>query len=167
MLECVGERGYADTTVPHVVATARVSRNGFYALFSDKLDCFLALCDELADQLLRELLTFQASPSWEIALEDGMQRYLAWWHDRPAVARAYLVQLPAAGSRALEQRARQFTRFEEMFGALAARARAEHPELGPLNRVAPRVLVAGITELLAAEKTEMAAATSCLRSASR
>jgi AcrR family transcriptional regulator len=154
MLECVSEYGYAETTVPQVVATARVSRNGFYALFSDKLDCFLVLCDELADQLLGELQEFRASPSWEAALSDGMVRYLAWWRDRPAVSQAYLLQLPAAGSRALEQRARQFARYEGLFAALAARARVEHPELPPLNVFAPRILVAGITELVTTEVRE-------------
>jgi AcrR family transcriptional regulator len=151
MLECVGEQGYAETTVPLVVARARVSRNGFYALFSDKLDCFLALCDELADELLGELLAFAESEHWQDALADGMGRYLGWWRDRPSVAKAYLMELPAAGSRALEQRTRQFARFEEMFRALAARARTEQPSLAELNPLAPRLLVTGITELVATE----------------
>jgi AcrR family transcriptional regulator len=151
MLECVGEHGYAATTVPQVVATARVSRNGFYVLFEDKLDCFLALCDELSDELLEGLFALQASASWRIALDRGMARYLDWWRQRPSVAKAYLLEMPSAGARALEQRARQFTRFEEMFGALAARARAEDPRLPELNPLGPRLLVTGITELVANE----------------
>jgi AcrR family transcriptional regulator len=154
MLECVGEYGYAATTVPLVVATARVSRNGFYILFEDKLDCFLALCDELADQLLGELFALQASASWEVALDEGMGRYLDWWRERPSVAKAYLLEMPSAGARALEQRSRQFVRFEEMFRALAARARAEQPGLPPLNPLGPRMLVTGITELVATEVRE-------------
>src|SRR2546422_355315 len=35
MLECVGRDGYEATTVPQVVATARVSRNSFYEFFAD------------------------------------------------------------------------------------------------------------------------------------
>jgi AcrR family transcriptional regulator len=151
MLECVGEHGYAATTVPLVVATARVSRNGYYVLFDDKLDCFLALCDELADELLAELFALQSSATWEIALDEGMARYLEWWRDRPSVAKAYLLEMPSAGARALEQRARQFARFEELFTALAGRARAEHRELPALNPLGPRLLVTGITELVAIE----------------
>src|SRR3954449_6066659 len=60
MLESVGEHGYAATTVPAVVAGARVSRNAFYELFDDKTDCFLALCDELAGQLLDALVALEA-----------------------------------------------------------------------------------------------------------
>jgi AcrR family transcriptional regulator len=154
MLECVGEQGYAATTVPQVVATARVSRNGFYVLFEDKLDCFLALCDELSDELLEGLFAMQASASWRIALDRGMARYLDWWRQRPLVAKAYLLEMPSAGARALEQRARQFARFEEMFGALAARARAEDTGLSELNPLGPRLLVTGITELVANEVRE-------------
>jgi AcrR family transcriptional regulator len=154
MLECVSELGYAATTVPQVVATARVSRNGFYVLFEDKLDCFLALCDELSDELLEGLFALQASASWRIALDEGMARYLDWWRQRPSVAKAYLLEMPSAGTRALEQRARQFARFEEMFRALAARARAEDPSLPELNPLGPRMLVTGITELVAIEVRE-------------
>ena len=53
MLECVGRDGYEATTVPQVVATARVSRNAFYEFFADKADCFIAACDEAAQELLR------------------------------------------------------------------------------------------------------------------
>ena len=52
MLASVAERGYAATTVPQVVADARVSRNSFYALFQDKEGCFIALCDEEAADLV-------------------------------------------------------------------------------------------------------------------
>src|SRR3954454_2804129 len=55
MLESVATRGYAATTVPQVVADARVSRNAFYTLFTDKTDCFIALCDELGAEMLDAL----------------------------------------------------------------------------------------------------------------
>ena len=151
MLELVGERGYAATTVPDVVAAARVSRNGFYALFEDKAACFLALCDEVANETLDRLLEAGRADTWREALDRGMDVYLRSWQDRPLFARAYLVELPSAGERAMEQRDRQFERFSQMFDALAARARHEDPSLPPLNPLATRMLVAGITELVAEE----------------
>ena len=42
MLETVAEQGYEATTVPRVVARARVSRNAFYEFFDDKTSCFIA-----------------------------------------------------------------------------------------------------------------------------
>ncbi len=154
MLQCVGAEGYAATTVPKVVATARVSRNGFYALFDDKLECFLALCDELATGLLDELYAFGAEPDWEQALAKGMVAYLRFWQERPEFSRAYLVELPSAGPRAWAQRDNQFKRFELIFDELAARARKADPGLPPVHPLASRLLVLGITELVALEVRE-------------
>jgi AcrR family transcriptional regulator len=151
MLELVGERGYAATTVPDVVAAARVSRNGFYALFDDKADCFLALCDEIANETLDELFGLAGEGGWRGALERGMDVYLRSWQDRPLFARAYLVELPSAGERAIAQRDRQFERFRTLFDALAAWARREDEALEPLNPLATRLLVGGITEVVAEE----------------
>lgn len=150
MLECVGEAGYGATTVPQVVARARVSQNAFYELFDDKLDCFLALADEMAEEILRQLNTFGTSGGdWLDALRRGTRRYLEWWQEHPAWTRAYLVELPSAGPRAVAHRQRQYGRFHEMFRAMAEWARASHPDLPPLWPLAPEVIVHAITELVA------------------
>lgn len=154
MVESVAERGYAATTVPEVVATARVSRNAFYDHFSDKTECFIAACDEEAGLLLDALLDFVSEPDWVEALRGGLRAYLAWWRDRPAFSRAYFLELPSAGPRAIEQRERAYERFREMWRALGARARAEQPELPPLRDIVPRVLTSAITELVAEEVRE-------------
>jgi AcrR family transcriptional regulator len=150
MLVCVGEHGYAATTVPQVVATARVSRNGFYALFEDKLACFLALCDRLADELLSSLYALGLEPSWEAALDRGMDVYLRSWQDRPAFARAYLVELPSAGPRALAQRDARLRDFEALLTALAP---------GTPDPLAVSVLARGITEVIGLEVREGRVAT--------
>ena len=151
MLEHVGEHGYEATTVPQVVATARVSRNAFYELFADKTDCFIALCDEAAAELLGRMFAHATEPDWIQALRLGMADYLRWWQERPLFSRAYFVELPTAGRRAIQQRDRAYEAFRGIFDQLAARARREQrglPELAPL---VPRMLTAGITELIAEE----------------
>ena len=62
-----------------------------------------------------------------------------------------LVSLPTVGERAIEQRERVYGMFRAMFADLGRRARAEQPQLPPLSRLIPRVLVAAITELVAEE----------------
>lgn len=151
MLELVGSAGYEATTVPEVVATARVSRNAFYEFFEDKADCFIAVCDEIGAELLGELLALAAERDWVQATSEGARRYLRWWQERPTIASAYLVSLPTVGERALRQRERQYAAFRAMFAALGARARAEQPELGPLGEMVPRILVLALTELVAEE----------------
>jgi AcrR family transcriptional regulator len=151
MLECVAEHGYEATTVPQVVAAARVSRNSFYEHFEDKTECFIALCDEAATELLDELLQFAAEPDWLAAVRRGSRLYLRWWQDRPEFSLAYFRDLPTAGARAIAQRDRQYARYREMFEELARRARTEQPGLPPFSPVAARVLVLATTELVAEE----------------
>src|SRR5262245_54446167 len=76
MLGCVAARGYRGTTVPEVIAAARVSRNAFYQFFGDKTDCFLALCDDLTVGLLGELGRANAAATWVEALRAGLRTYL-------------------------------------------------------------------------------------------
>ena len=146
MLASVAERGYAATTVPQVVADARVSRNAFYALFTDKTACFLALCDELASDLYDQLSSLEGE-DWVESLRRGASIYLRWWAERPAFARTYFVELPSAGPRAVEQRDRQYARFRALFTELAKLARPE----GDVPALVPRLLVVSITELVAEE----------------
>jgi AcrR family transcriptional regulator len=151
MLECVARNGYEATTVPEVVATARVSRNAFYEFFSDKADCFIAVCDQTGEELLGDLVSLVAEPDWIEAICKGTGRYMLWWQERPTISSAYLLSLPTVGERALRQRERQYAAFRAMFEDLGRRARAEQPELPPLDPLVPRVLVLAITELVAEE----------------
>jgi len=150
MLESVASRGYEGTTVPQVVADAKVSRNAFYELFADKTECFLAVCDQLAEEVLGDIAN-PTEDTWREALRAGTQRYLQWWQDRPAFSRTYFVELPAAGVRAVEQRDRQYARFVEMFDGLAAWAREQEPGLPPLGPLATKAVVLAVTELVAEE----------------
>jgi AcrR family transcriptional regulator len=151
MLECVGEHGYAATTVPQVVAAARVSRNSFYALFENKSDCFTALCESLGTELLAQMYELAGEPDWRRRLELGTGVYLGWWQSRPAWARAYLVELPSAGAEAMAGRDAQLQAFEPIFAELGALARRGDRGAAPLSPLVPRLIVYGITELVAAE----------------
>lgn len=149
MLELVAERGYDATTVPEVVARARVSRNAFYELFADKAACFLAACDRSAEEVLAELYRLAADRHWVEAIHAGTDAYLRWWAERPALSVAYFVAMPTIGARATEQRERNYDAFATMFARLGALAREQDSSLPPLAPVAPRALVLAITELVA------------------
>jgi AcrR family transcriptional regulator len=148
MIECVGEEGWAKTTVPDVVARARVSRNSFYEHFEDKTDCFLAALDEAAREILDEMLALASEPDWITMLRRGRRAYLTAWREQPALCRAYFVELSFVGPRGLAQREHNFSQFELMFKVLAERAREEHPSLPELNALVPRLLVVGVTDIV-------------------
>ena len=151
MITSVGERGYNATTVPSVVAAAHVSRNAFYDLFDDKLDCFMAAWKDMDQGLLTALMSSAAEPDWVSAVSAGMDTYLRWWQARPGFMRTYFVEIPAAGPAAVEERDNQFAQYRAMFEALAERARVEDPQLPPIPPLAIRLLVVGLTELMGEE----------------
>lgn len=148
MIECVGEEGWAGTTVPDVVARARVSRNSFYEHFEDKTACFLAALDEAAAEILDAMFALGSEPDWITVLQLGMRSYLTTWRSQPALCRAYFVELSFVGPRGLEQRELNFGQFERMFAVLAARAREEQPSLPELSPLVPRLAVVGVTDIV-------------------
>jgi AcrR family transcriptional regulator len=148
MIECVGEEGWAKTTVPDVVARARVSRNSFYEHFEDKTACFLAALDEAAQDILDDMLALASEPDWITMLRLGMRQYLTAWREQPALCRAYFVELSFVGPRGLAQREHNFAQFEQMFQLLADLARDEQPSLPELHPLVPRLLVIGVTDIV-------------------
>jgi AcrR family transcriptional regulator len=139
MAEVVAERGYEGASVPRVIAAARVSSNTFYRFFDDKAACFVALAERLGEEL-REALEVPEKPVGTPAgglgaLDHSLERYLAWWQERPALARVYFVELPSAGREAIEARERQSERFGSAYRRLGERARAYDTEALPLREI--------------------------------
>jgi AcrR family transcriptional regulator len=150
MIECVGQAGWAKTTVPEVIARARVSRNSFYEHFEDKTACFLAALDEAAQEILDAMFALASESDWITMLKRGMREYLTYWREQPALCRAYFVELPFVGPRGMAQREHNFGQFELMFRVLAERAREEQPSLPDLSPLIPRLVVVGVTDIVGA-----------------
>lgn len=151
MLALVADRGYTATSVPAVTAAARVARNTFYEFFPDKESCFLAACAEAAADIIATMETYGIEDDWVVGVRRGIRTFLHWWQDRPAFARAYLVELALVGEGAVQQRENAYQVFEALFTRLGARIRREQPGLVPLPAFVPRVLVHALLELVAAE----------------
>ncbi len=148
-IELVGEQGYAATTVPQVVARAKVSRNAFYDCFTDKADCFLAAVDVTGREFIATLIEAAGDADWRTMLRRGLTAYLEDWRARPMFARAYFAELPSVGERAFEDRDRQYRRFGRVLAELARRARVEDPELPPLSALSLDAAVFTTTETVA------------------
>lgn len=151
MLARVAAQGYAKTTVSGVAAAARVSPNVFYDFFADKDECFLAACEEQAAELLGEITAAPAGAGWVERTRLGVAAYLRWWQERPELTRAYFLEMPMAGERAMAQRQRAYEPFARMFAQLGALARRERRDLPTLPAFVPGMLAISITEFVAAE----------------
>jgi len=146
----VSERGYASTTIAHIVKHARVSKRTFYEHFADKEECFLALYAEATEIVRKGIEHALRAPaaSWEQQLEAGLDAYLSALEQNPALTRACLLEIQAAGPRALELRLRGHAKFATLLREFVERTRKKHPELRPLSGPMATAVVGGIDELL-------------------
>jgi AcrR family transcriptional regulator len=151
MVEAVAEKGYAATTVADVVAAAGVSRRTFYEHFSDREDCFLAAYDAGVDILLGHLVQEAAAADgldWRERTRRGVRAYLDVLAAEPAFARTFLIEVVAAGPRALDRRAEVHGRFVELLRTQLALARADHPELPEVPDAVYAAIVGGVNEVV-------------------
>src|SRR3954452_2874119 len=130
MAAAVASKGYPAPTVGDVVAGAGVSRKTFYEHFRDKEECFLAAFDAGVEALLAAIVAAEPDgPGWEETLRARVRAYLVTLASRPEFARTFLIEVFAAGPRALERRAQVHERFAQLIADLYADAPRESPAL--------------------------------------
>jgi AcrR family transcriptional regulator len=102
---CVSERGYVETTIGDVVKLARTSRSVFYKHFADKEQCFLETYRQMTVGRIKASLDAAAGvDDWRGKLEAGIGAYFRWMAAHPEVAITTVVEVHAAGRRALDAR---------------------------------------------------------------
>jgi AcrR family transcriptional regulator len=151
MIRVVAERGYVAASVTDVVRLAGVSRSTFYEQFPSKEACFLegyrAGVDVLVERV-REAV-HEAPDDWRAQLRAGIAAYLETLASEPVFARAYLLEIHAAGPAALDARAQAGRRFADRYHASFESARETDPSLRPPPDEALVVLCSGTEQLLA------------------
>jgi AcrR family transcriptional regulator len=119
MAEAVAEKGFSGVSVADVVSRAGVSRKTFYAHFEDKLACFLAAYDLGVDVLFGTVAAAGAGESDPFAVARARVRtYLETLAAEPAFARTFLIEVNAAGPRALGRRREVHEQFAQLNRAL-------------------------------------------------
>jgi len=148
MIEVVAERGYPDTRVVDVINVAAVSRKTFYELFDSKEDCFLAAYDVLLGNLLGDTAKgFESKPGapWVERLAGGLEALLKHLAEHPDEARFAIVEVLAAGPRALARRDAALRQFTGFLDAGREETSVELPGITALS------LAGGVNELLYSE----------------
>ncbi|HEX8744438.1 MAG TPA: TetR/AcrR family transcriptional regulator [Thermoleophilaceae bacterium] len=114
VIESVAEKGYAATTVADVIKKAAVSRKTFYEHFADKEECFMAAYDEIMRQLVAQVRdAYEKGGAWRDRVAAGVRTILELLASRPALARFCVVEILAAGPRALARRDEVLSGFTE------------------------------------------------------
>lgn len=150
----LAEKGYAPTTIADIVAKARVSKRTFYEHFEDKEACLLAsyhAATTLMQQAMQAAFEANADRPWPEQVEAVIDAYVTALETSPSLTRTALVEMAAAGPRALEMRRAVHEAFARQLRAFVDRAHAAHPEVQPISAPLATAIVGGIDELLLAQ----------------
>jgi AcrR family transcriptional regulator len=133
LAELLADRGYAAVTIGELAARAGVSRGTFYEHFADKEACLLAAYDHFAASL-REAMAAEVAEDapWNAFIDAALSGYLGTLERDPVSARAFVVQMDAAGSAALERRRVAVHAFAALLAQRHAAIREREPTLGPV-----------------------------------
>lgn len=132
MVEVCAERGTGNVTVAHIVARAGISRRTFYALFSDRKDCFLGAFDDGVARASRYVLAaYDPKVGWSERVRAALIGLLSFLEQEPYVGQLLIVGSLGAGSRAQQRRQRCIAQMIELVdeGRGESKAGADLPPL--------------------------------------
>jgi len=140
MAHTVAAKGYVATSLNEVCAAAGVSTKAFYEHFADKEACFLATFDRGVVLVCRSVAGAYRQPGrWPERIHRGLGALLRILAREPAFATLAVVEVMAAGPRALRRRRALLAGFAAPFAEAPRR-----PSTPPVPPVVVRAVVAGV-----------------------
>jgi AcrR family transcriptional regulator len=147
--ELLGEKGYASTTITEIARRANVSPNQFYGHFRDKEDCVLAAYDVFIEALMTRMASELAPTNdWGQFVLAAIHGYFASIEEEPTIARAFLIEMDAAGPIARSRRHAALAAIAAQFKQQHAEIRRQDPSLGPLPDAVYLGLVYAVRDLV-------------------
>ena len=136
----IDEVGYEQTSVQRITDRARVSRRTFYELFGNREECLVALLDEAAGRVQRELETAGLEGlAWRERVRGGLWAILSFLDAEPVLARICVVHALHGGPAVLERRERILARL----AGVLDEGRGEGPRGAECTLVTAEGLVGG------------------------
>ncbi|GLW64437.1 hypothetical protein Arub01_26810 [Actinomadura rubrobrunea] len=148
VIEVVGEKGYAASTVADVLKRAHVSRETFYRHFADKRACFLAAYAAAAERMVAVVTAAAGSEDLPPLqrLDRAIGAYLRELAADGARARTFLVEVYALGASSAAARFAVQQRFAELMHSVMAAD--ERWRRLPDPQFAGRMIVGGVAALV-------------------
>ncbi len=148
MLVTSGELGFEQVAVRHVIERAQTSRATFYKHFTDREDCFAQAYGDAGEWVYRRMVgAAKRQPSWREGLRAALAELLEFCANQPAIAKALVVEVHAAGERSLAQRRDLMERLSRALDS----ARREIPSRQAPPPITSDFIVGAIDTLLAAK----------------
>jgi AcrR family transcriptional regulator len=145
MVDAIGAKGYAASTVSDVIKRAGVSRKAFYEHFTNKEECFLAAYDSIAASGQRAIAeTFRHAEGLPDGVDAALEELFELAIERPAALRMLMVEIGAAGPAGIERRAQLATGYEDFL----RESLGLPPGPGPIPNPVLRGVVGGLLLVL-------------------
>jgi len=103
LVAVVADRGYEATRVEDLLELSGVSRSAFYTHFSDKEECLLAALEDFVGPTVGGIFGEGGPPPDERRAREAFEGFINLIVDQAAAARMCLVEIYAAGPRAIEE----------------------------------------------------------------
>lgn len=149
IVESVGQKGYAATTLSDIVGRARVSRSTFYEHFTNKADCFVAALHAGANILsarVGEELEQCDSSDPKAMIETMIRTYCETLAAEPEFARVIVVDAFTVDAAAVAERDAAADRFAALYRSFYATALAADPTLPQLSDTVFQLIPDAINE---------------------
>lgn len=149
LTQALADQAYADITIAHIVARARVSRRTFYEQFDNKDACLLALCERVSEQILGLIAAgYDPMADWVEQLSLVTDTYLQALQTQPALVRTLYIELMQLGAAGLAVRRRISQRFAMFLIMQVELARVREPGKRSLSPALSTAIVGGVNELI-------------------
>jgi AcrR family transcriptional regulator len=146
----IRERGYRDTTVADIVRHARTSRRTFYAEFSTKDECYVALLYTTNAKMRHRIeSSVDATSPWRNQVRQAVEAYIEAVASEPEIMLSWIRELPALGTVARTVQRENIELMTEMLLTLSDTEVFRQAGVGPLSRPMALLLLGGIRELTA------------------
>jgi AcrR family transcriptional regulator len=103
LVAVIAERGYEGTRVEDLLELSGVSRSAFYAHFSDKEECLVAALQDFVGPTVGGIFAENGYPPDEARAREAFEAFVNLIVEQGAAARMCLVEIYAAGPRAVEE----------------------------------------------------------------
>jgi AcrR family transcriptional regulator len=145
MAESIARRGYAATSVEHVIELAGVSRATFYTQFDNRHDCLLAAYQAVFERLVEKVSAACASElTWEEKTARAIGAAIEFALRHPAEARLVALDTVAADAEA----ARRALAGADQLAAMLRTGRKHHPQALELPELTERALVGAVASVV-------------------
>lgn len=151
MQQLVVEEGYAAVRVADLIRVAGVAKPTFYEHYASKTACFIALIDQLIEQMIMRIVgSLDPAGSVDDRIEHGISALVEFVFEDRDRARFVIVEGPAAGSEAIDRIEQSYALLANFYIELREESREQDPSLASISRVRARAIVGAIYEPIAA-----------------